>query len=123
MTTIKMPTHAELLARMNGTFLIRNAEGFGTQAELIDVYEGVAMNASYVSYSMQLALPLGLNLPQTVYAVRAVDGSSEEWPLLLTPMMPGEDGRARMEAVFHVKAQVATLVEADIPPKAVNAST
>jgi hypothetical protein len=103
------------LARINTIFLVRNAEGFGTQAQLIDVYEGIAMNARYVSYSMQLALPLGVNLPQAVYAVRAgsaaqgVDevnsASTEEWPLLLTPILSGEDGRARMEAVFHVAAQ------------------
>lgn len=101
MTPFKIPTFAELQAQMNAGFSLHNADGLGTGAELVDVYEGIAMNARYVCYSMQLALPPGVNLPQAVYAVH---NGREEWPLLLTPVMRGEDGRARMEAVFHIAA-------------------
>jgi len=102
MTPFKIPSFADLQAQMNKTFALRNSDGLGTGAELIDVYEGIAMNARYACYSMQLALPPGVNLPQAVYAVH---NGSEEWPLLLTPVMPGDDGRARMEAVFHVPSK------------------
>ncbi len=102
MTDSSMPSYARLQARMNTTFAVRNAEGFGVEVEMTDVYEGIAMNARYQCYSAQFALPLGLQLPQAVYAVH--DGQ-DEWPLLLTPVMPGEDGRSRMEAVFHVRSQ------------------
>lgn len=121
MTDFKMPSFAQLQAQLNATFSLRNAEGFTVSAELIDVYEGIAMNARYVCFSMQLALPPDVNLPQAVYAVHVVNeghevsNGAEEWPLLLTPVMPCEDDRARMEAVFHVAAPV--------PSKAVAAST
>lgn len=102
MTDSRMPSFARLQTRLHTTFAVRNAEGFGAEVEMIDVYEGIAMNARYQCYSAQFALPLGLQLPQAVYAVH--DGQ-DEWPLLLTPVMPGEDGRSRMEAVFHVRSK------------------
>ncbi len=101
MTAIKMPTYADLTAQMGATFDLLSADGLGTSAVMIDAYEGIAMNSRYQSYAAQFALPHGIQLPQAVYAVH---NGKEEWPLLLTPVMPGEDGRARMEAVFHVAA-------------------
>lgn len=73
------------------------------------------MSRNFPDFSHVLVWTYLTSSQQAVYAVRAgsaaqgVDevnsASTEEWPLLLTPILSGEDGRARMEAVFHVAAQ------------------
>lgn len=94
-----MPSLAELRAQLHRNFELRSADGLDTSAELVDAWEGVAMSARYVCYSALFVLPSGTYLPQAVYAV---NNGSAEWPLLLVPVLPGSDGQARMEAVFHV---------------------
>ncbi len=112
MSPIKMPSRAELCACLRSTFdllPIDRAEEVQVNAELVDVYEGCAMNSGFLSYSAQFALPAGVNLPRSLFAVReSRDGGDvgQAWLLLLTPVLPGEDGRERMEAVFHVPSQV-----------------
>ncbi len=99
MTADVMPTFEVLQSLLAQSFTLRDMEGRETPAELIDVYKGIAMNSRYHCYSAQFALPENLDLPQAVYAVC---NGSQEWALLLAPVMPGEDGRGRMEAVFHL---------------------
>jgi hypothetical protein len=95
----RMPTFEELHALLNHGFTLRDGAGLEISAELIDVYRGIGMNVRYESYAAQFALPEGVSLPQAVYVV---SNGGREWPLLITPVMPGEDGRDRMEAVFHL---------------------
>lgn len=71
-------------------------------AELRAVKQGVAMNERHLCYSALLALPRDVDLPQVSCNVDAGDAS---WPLLLlTPVLPGADGRPLMQMVFHTRA-------------------
>ncbi|ANY86632.1 MULTISPECIES: DUF6916 family protein [Pseudomonas] len=78
------------------------AEG-SLAVELVDVNEGIAMNARHECFDLVFALPSGCQLPQHTYDLHAPDG----WHLpglLMTPIGPAEDGeRQLLQAVFHVR--------------------
>ena len=68
-------------------------------AELVELHDGVPMDAAHRCYHALFALPPGVRLPQVSCTLRAGDDS---WPwLLLTPSRPAADGRQRVQAVFH----------------------
>lgn len=108
MSPVKLPGVSELRTHLNGRFVLlpldRPTDPV-VSAELVGVYESGAVNSRYMSYAAQFALSAGVNLSQSLYAVRESDNGKNmgrAWLLSLTPLVPGADGRPRMEAVFHV---------------------
>jgi hypothetical protein len=99
-----VPDLAALRARLSETFVFEGANGATLNATLVDVHEQPAMNSRFACFAAQFALPFGTAMHQGLYTVRA---GEDRWAWLLTPVMPGEDGRPRMEAVFHVLSQSA----------------
>ena len=125
MNPVVLPSLAQWRVRLGEIFLLstpQRTDIAAVPAELVDVYECSAMNSRYVSYAAQFALPAGVWLAQSSYGVSASQATAKDqaqaavgaWPLLLTPVLPGADGRARMEAVFHVPSQAVAAVPA--PP-------
>jgi len=126
MNQASLPGPAQWRACLGRTFALAPpacSENVAAHAELVDVYECVAMNKHYVSYAAQFALPPDVRLAQSTYSVSEshVNGTQaapqirDAWLLLLTPVLPGDDGRARMEAVFHVPSHA---VAAAVTPPA-----
>lgn len=101
---MNMPTQAWLRGRLNHSFRLRIG-AHAVLAELVAVSQGVPMNRNYQCYAAEFALPAGLQLASALFAVSADDDLGNEWPLLLNPVQPAADGRARMEAVFHLAAE------------------
>jgi hypothetical protein len=96
--TQAMPSQARLEADIGRAFTLTIPDALRVEVQLAAVHAGVPMNRRYCCYSAEFAAPSGAQLPQALYEASLGD---ESWPLLLTPIGPGEDGRPRLEAVFH----------------------
>jgi hypothetical protein len=101
---MSMPDKATLEAALNQQFQLRAPTGETFNAELVKVGDGMALNKRYVCYAAEFALPEGLKLPQETYEITNAANDSA-WSLLLVPIIPGDDGRALLEAIFHVEAK------------------
>ncbi|HET7333016.1 DUF6916 family protein [Dyella sp.] len=94
-----VPTHEALIASLHRLFVLEIADGRRVEVRLAAAPAGIAMDATYVSYSATFELPMGVWLPQDTYRITAPDGMS--WDLLATPTQPSADGRANLTAVMH----------------------
>lgn len=94
-----IPTHEALMASLGRLFVLETADGHRLEVRLAAAPAGVAMDATYVSYSAIFELPAEIWLPQDTYRITAPDGAS--WELLATPTRPSADGRANLTAVMH----------------------
>lgn len=96
----QMPNFERLRADIGRSYVLDDtAAGGSVTVELVDARRGVPMNRLYACHSAEFALPPGVRLAQAVFDVWA---GEECWPgLLLTPVGPGEDGRQRLQMVFH----------------------
>jgi hypothetical protein len=96
---MNIPSFDRLRGDIGRTYLLAGPWEGQIQAQLNGVYEGVPMNRRYCCYSAELALPHGVQLPQSTCTVTA---GHDSWPfLLLTPVGPSGDGRQLMQMVFH----------------------
>lgn len=110
-TTQAMPSQATLQALLGRQFSIGDAEGRSAPATLSSVDQGVALDASYVSYSATFELDGSVSAPQGSYRVAPLPApgepdTPEAWLLFVTPVRPARNGRPRLEAVFHVERPV-----------------
>lgn len=96
--THAMPSQAALEADIGRAFTLTIPDALCVEVRLAAVHAGTPMNRRYCCYSAEFAAPPGAQLPQALYEVAYGD---QCWPLLLTPIGPGEDGQPRLEAVFH----------------------
>ena len=94
-----VPTHEALIASLHRLFVLETADGRRVEVRLAAAPAGIAMDATYVSYSAIFELPVGIGLPQDIYRITAPDGAS--WDLLATPTQPSANGRANLTAVMH----------------------
>lgn len=62
------------------------------------------MNSDYDGYSLLLALPEGVELPQAVFNLFG-PARTQPWALLMAPVAPEPDGRHVLEAVIHSRRQ------------------
>lgn len=97
-----VPTHEALIASLNQLFVLETADGHRVEACLLAAPAGIAMDASFISYSATFELPAGIWLPQDTYRITALDGAS--WDLLATPTRPGANGQANLTAVMHYQS-------------------
>jgi len=81
-------------------FVLQIAADQGLKVSVLDVREGVAMNRNYECYSLALALPLGVQLPQAVFNLYG-PGREQPWVLMMSPVMREPDGRHVLEAIIH----------------------
>jgi len=81
-------------------FVLQIAADQGLKVSVLDVREGVAMNRNYECYSLALALPLGVQLPQAVFNLYG-PGREQPWVLMMSPVKPEPDGRHVLEAIIH----------------------
>ena len=95
-----LPTLQELREADPEGFVLQVTPDQGLSVSLLSAREGVAMNARYECYSLALALPLGVQLPQAVLNLYG-PGRTQPWVLMLSPVMPEPDGRHVLEAVIH----------------------
>ncbi len=103
---MKMPSRSYLHSQLHQRFVLCDAAHHSMRVNLLRVTEGVAMDPRFESFSIAFVLPSGARLPSGVYALSREGESEAEWPLLLTPIAPGEDGCHLMEAVFHLRVDV-----------------
>lgn len=96
--THAMPSQAALEADIGRVFTLTIPDVLCVGVRLAAVHAGTPMNRRYCCYSAEFTAPPGAQLPQALYEVACGD---QCWPLLLTPIGPGEDGQPRLEAVFH----------------------
>lgn len=101
-----IPSLQELRDADTEGFVLQVGPDQGIKVSLIAVSEGVAMNQDYECYSLAVALPLGVNLPQAVFNLFG-PGREQPWSLLMTPVIPEPDGRHVLEAVIHRQRQQA----------------
>lgn len=94
-----VPNHDALIASVNQLFVLETADGRHLEARLVAAPAGIAMDASFISYSATFELPVGVWLPQDIYRITAPDGAS--WNLLATPTRPSVNGQASLTAVMH----------------------
>ncbi|WP_288442118.1 hypothetical protein [uncultured Pseudomonas sp.] len=94
-----IPSQAELEQADPQGFVLQVAPGQGIRVSLAGVYPEVAMNERYECYSLVLSVPAEVTLPSQMY--RLFGPNEQQWLLLFTPIMPGADGRARLEAIIH----------------------
>lgn len=85
-------------------FVLQLTPEQGLKVNLLQVREGVAMNQDHECYSLLLALPHGVSLPQEVFNLFG-PGREQPWTLLMTPMAPEPDGRHVLEAVIHCRRE------------------
>lgn len=102
-----VPTHEALVASLHRLFVLETADGRRLEVRLAAAPSGIAMDATYVSYSATFELPFGVWLPQDTYRITAPDGMS--WDLLATPTKPNADGRANLTAVMHYQRSTDTV--------------
>ncbi|KAF0812131.1 hypothetical protein IGB42_03408 [Andreprevotia sp. IGB-42] len=77
----------------------------GVDVQLVEVNEGVAMNRRFECYSAVFRQPAGLQLPQYTYLLHSP--AKMQWPVMLTPIGPDEDGEHHLlQAVFHCRRPV-----------------
>jgi hypothetical protein len=95
-----IPTLQELRDADPEGFVLQIAADQGLKVSLLEVREGVAMNRNYQCYSLVLALPLGVKLPQAVFNLYG-PGREQPWMLMMSPVMPEPDGRHVLEAIIH----------------------
>ncbi|AXO89856.1 hypothetical protein ACE1YR_05430 [Pseudomonas sp. K1(2024)] len=95
-----IPSRQELLDADPEGFVLQIAHDHGLRVSLLEVREGIAMNEHYECYSLVLALPHGVVLPQAVFNLYG-PGRAQPWALLMSPMRPEADGRHVLEAVIH----------------------
>lgn len=98
----EIPTRAELAASLDGAFTFSGEGDWAVAAKLVEVLDGVPMDANYDCYSAVFELSPGVSLPQNVYRVTSPAGSA--WDILVTPYRPTADGKSVMGAVFHCLA-------------------
>lgn len=94
-----MPSRAELEQADAHGFVLQIAPEQGIRVSLAGTFDEVAMNGRFECYSLLLALPEGVSLPSEVYRLFGPEG--QQWLLLMTPVLPGADGRHLLEAVIH----------------------
>ncbi|MCU1723636.1 DUF6916 family protein [Pseudomonas sp. 5P_5.1_Bac1] len=104
-----MPSRAELETADPEGFILQFAPEQGLRVSLLEVREGVPMDARFECYSLMLALPVGVTLPSDVYRLFGPEG--QQWLLLLTQVMPEPDGRNVLEGVIHREVGLATSTE------------
>lgn len=102
-----VPTHEALVASLHRLFVLEAADGRRVEVRLAAAPAGIAMDATYVSYSATFELPHGLWLPQDTYRITAPDGTF--WDLLATPTQPSADGRACLTVVMHYQRSTDTV--------------
>jgi len=95
-----IPSLQELRDADPDGFVLQVGADQGLKVSLLDVREGVAMNRRYECYSLALALPLGVQLPQAVFNLYG-PGREQPWALMMSPVLPEPDGRHVLEAVIH----------------------
>ena len=97
---MSIPDFERLQADIGKTYQLTFDDGSSLPVEVTAARGGIPMNPRYCCYSAYMALPDAVQLGQTQCTVSS---SNDVWPgLLLTPVGPGEDGRQRMQMVFHV---------------------
>ncbi|GAB7529233.1 hypothetical protein PS3A_16420 [Pseudomonas sp. 3A(2025)] len=101
-----IPTREDLHDADPEGFALQIAPGQGLKVSLLQVREGLPMSAGYDCYSLLLALPQGVKLPQAVFNLFG-PGREQPWALLMTPVKPEADGRHVLEAVIHSSRQPA----------------
>lgn len=94
-----VPAHETLIASLHRLFVLETADGRRVEARLAAAPAGIAMDATYVSYSAIFELPAGIWLPQDTYRFTSPDGAC--WDLLATPTRPSVNGQANLTAVMH----------------------
>lgn len=104
-----LPGLALLQAHRGQVVRLDTPGGRPVAATLLRAASGVAMNAQYRCYSAEFLLAPGVHLPQAVYRLHLGEAS---WQLLMTPVGLADDGRGRLQAVFHAMAGAADAVEA-----------
>lgn len=87
-------------------FVLQISADRGLKVSLLAVREGIAMNSDYDSYSLLLALPEGVELPQAVFNLFG-PARTQPWALLMAPVALEPDGRHVLEAVIHSRRQTA----------------
>lgn len=97
---VSIPSRQELLDADPEGFVLQIAHDHGLQVSLLGVTDGIAMNQNYECYSLALALPHGVVLPQATFNLYG-PGRAQPWSLLMSPVMPEPDGRHVLEAVIH----------------------
>ena len=98
----EMPSQPALRSAVGQVFQLQDDHGTVTHVQLLSVAEGVRMARDYTCYAAVFGLPQGLAATQGTYRVSRAD---DAWSLFLAPILPGADGRARLEAVFHYRFQ------------------
>jgi len=101
----QMPSQSLLAGALHETFYLQDECGAVANAELLSVDAGVRLNQDYVCYSAVFGLPAGVLAAQGTYRVSRSNGDS--WPLFMAPIRPDAAGKARMEALFHYRAEPA----------------
>lgn len=101
-----IPTRQELHDADPEGFVLQVTPDQGLKVSLLQVREGEPMNADYDCYSLLIALPLGITLPQAVFNFFG-PGREQPWVLLMTPVKSEADGRHVLEAVIHSSRQPA----------------
>jgi hypothetical protein len=99
-----VPTHEALIASLHQLFVLETADGHRVEARLVAAPVGIAMDASFISYSATFELPAEIWLPQDTYRFTAPDGAS--WDLFATPTRPSANGHANLTAVMHYQRSV-----------------
>ena len=102
-----VPTHETLIASLHRLFVLETADGRRVEVRLAAAPAGIAMDATYASYSATFELPMGVWLPQDTYRITTPEGMS--WDLLATPTQPTAEGRATLTAVMHYQRSTGTV--------------
>ncbi|MFJ3073668.1 MULTISPECIES: DUF6916 family protein [Pseudomonas] len=101
----QMPTFALLEQAPADAFTLQVSPQQQVQVTRTAIRTSAAMSDEYECYAVIFALPEGLHLPQAVFRLGGPGG--QHWLLLMTPVMPEEDGRPALEAVIHRKREAA----------------
>ncbi|MFW3898425.1 hypothetical protein [Pseudomonas putida] len=95
-----IPSRQELLEADPEGFVLQIAHDQGLHVSLLGVTDGTAMSQDYECYSLAVALPHGVVLPQDTFNLFG-PGRAQPWTLLMSPVRPEPDGRHVLEAVIH----------------------
>ncbi|MCE1113823.1 MULTISPECIES: DUF6916 family protein [Pseudomonas] len=99
-TVFLIPTREDLQQADPEGFLLQITPERALKVSLLQVREGLPMTPDYDCYSLLIALPLGVQLPQAVFNLFG-PGREQPWMLLMSPVKPEPDGRHVLEAVIH----------------------
>lgn len=99
-TVSPIPTREELQGADPEGFVLQITPEQGLKVSLLQVREGLPMTPDYDCYSLLIALPQGVRLPQATFNLFG-PGREQPWMLLMSPVKPEPDGRHVLEAVIH----------------------